>query len=101
MPNSDLISRAALGISRCNPDVFNDRAYGEGWNACIAMIEAAPVVDAAPVVHGRWEEKNEHIGLVCCSVCHDCYVEKEWIFNMKWAWCPQCGARMDGGDNNG
>lgn len=59
-----------------------------------------PAVDAAPVRHGRWEEKMEHAGYVCCSVCHDCYVEKGWIFNKKWAWCPQCGARMDGGENN-
>lgn len=63
-----------------------------------ATLDKEPTVDAAPPAHGRWEEKMEHAGYVCCSVCHDCYVEKEWLLNLKWGWCPQCGARMDGGE---
>ena len=64
-----------------------------------ATLDNEPTVDAAPVVHGLWEEKTVHMGFVCCSVCNDCYVDKEWIFGTKWGWCPQCGARMDGGEN--
>lgn len=78
---SDMATTIALGIA-------------ETW------IKDAPTVDAAPARHGLWEEKMEHAGYVCCSVCHDCYVEKEWLLNLKWGWCPQCGARMDGGDNH-
>lgn len=97
MPNSDLISRAAIirEIERIRKSTKTLTGID-----FLRMIETFPAVDAAPVVHGRWEEKMEHMGLVCCSVCHDCYVEKEWIFNKKWAWCPQCGARMDGGDDD-
>ena len=91
MPNSDLISRAAA---------LNALLMSKNYRDAHDALEQLPAVDAVPVVHGRWEEKMEHMGLVCCSVCHDCYVEKEWIFNKKWAWCPQCGARMDGGDDN-
>ena len=44
----DLISRSALGIGRCNPDAFpeKNREYVAGWNGVIALIEAAPAVDA-------------------------------------------------------
>lgn len=106
MPDNDLISRKALGISRCNPDVFNNRAYGEGWNACIAIIEAAPAVDAAPVVHGRWIEDRTDI---VCSVCGARY--KDEIVFMPDAYvngkrydglehCPHCGVRMKGSELN-
>lgn len=45
---NDLISRSALGIGRCNPDAFpeQNRGYVAGWNGVIALIEAAPTVDA-------------------------------------------------------
>ena len=46
---SDLIDRGALGIGKCNPSVFTNNAYGDGWNACIDIIENAPAVDAIPL----------------------------------------------------
>lgn len=45
----DLIDRAALGIGKCNPAVFNDENYGKGWNSCIELIEKAPTVPAVPL----------------------------------------------------
>lgn len=107
MSNSDLISRdAAIDALtdtnlRKNVDSVCDGDMNRTRRAAQRVIAQLPAADATPVVHGRWEEKMEHMGLVCCSVCNDCYVEKEWIFNKKWAWCPQCGAKMDGGETNG
>lgn len=97
MQHNDLISRAVAKEAVRN-------IIGGGATELARVfkeIDKVPAVDAAPVRHGRWEEKMEHMGFMCCSVCHDCFVEKEWIFNKKWAWCPQCGARMDGGETNG
>lgn len=65
-----------------------------------------PVVDAEPVVHGRWIEDRTHI---MCSVCGARY--KDEIVFMPDACmsgqiydglerCPHCGARMDGGELN-
>ena len=59
----------------------------------IGVVKAAPIVDAKPVVHGRWVE-SRYFGLLHCSKCHDCYVDAEWISDGKWSYCPNCGADM-------
>ena len=51
-------------------------------------ILCAPSADVAPVVHGRW------LGYEC-SVCG---VSSEYGSSN---YCPNCGAKMDGGDGNG
>lgn len=56
------------------------------------LIQNAPVVERRK--HGKWEE-SEHNGLRVCSVCHDCYIEPEWMIKDKWKYCPQCGARLE------
>ena len=62
-------------------------------------IEAAPTVDAVEVVHGRWIDKGEY------AVCTECggrsgtqYDGVETIPLMT-QFCPNCGAKMDGGTN--
>ena len=45
--------------------------------------------DVAPVVHGEWITK---FPLSTCSVC-----EASMILNDYADYCPNCGARMDGG----
>ena len=44
---------------------------------------------------GEWEDAKQH-GLCRCSVCKDCYIEKDYITQAKWKYCPSCGARMKG-----
>jgi hypothetical protein len=44
---------------------------------------------------GEWEDAQQH-GLVRCSVCKDCYIERDYIAQAKWRYCPNCGARMKG-----
>ena len=51
------------------------------------------------VLHGRWE-RTEHYGFLRCSKCKDVYIEDEWITDGKWGYCPNCGAKMDGGNDN-
>ena len=58
----------------------------DGWRNDFMKIESA---DVAPVRHGRWDCD---MGGVWCSVCGE-YSEGEWDY------CPNCGARMDGDDN--
>ena len=52
-----------------------------------------PVVDAMPVVHGRWIDENPGEYLdprMRCSVCMA--IEMPLI---KWRYCPDCGAKME------
>ena len=62
--------------------IFED-AYG--------AVQNAPTEDVAPVVHGEWEE-YEVPNIICCSVC-------DWgtgVDEKHFAYCPHCGAKMDG-----
>lgn len=56
-----------------------------------------PAADVAPVVHGRWLCGDYYdIG----DVCSEC----DWDSQMthpSYRYCPSCGARMDGGSENG
>ena len=44
-----LIDLDALGIGKCNPDVFDDKGYAKGWNSAIEILQNANTVDAVPV----------------------------------------------------
>lgn len=62
----------------------------------VTNIMNIPAADVAPVVHGEWEWREfygEHGLMLCCSNCR----ETEGA-NMRFEYCPHCGARMDGGN---
>ena len=57
-------------------------------------LELEPAVDAVPVIHGQWIDENPDDFLdprLRCSICSK--VESPLI---KWRYCPNCGAKMDG-----
>ena len=59
---------------------------------CIRYMDA---VDVAPVRHGEWEivvgsNGNEYMVCTCCRVR-----DLTGVFT----YCPNCGCRMDGGDD--
>ena len=64
------------------------------------LIENAPTVDAVEVVHGCWEPRKDVPGFIRCSVCHDCNIYDDWADGKKWNYCPNCGAKLDGGEVN-
>lgn len=60
-------------------------------------IEDAPTIDAVPVVHARWEYS---FGSYCTPKCSCCgwnvpYNEDGRLDSLYY--CPNCGAKMDGG----
>ena len=64
------------------------------------MIEKLPAADVAPVRHGRWmfvEQRFYHGGFVNLFRCSECKVATDREHNF----CPNCGAKMDGGAGNG
>lgn len=74
--------------------------YNTGIDSAVYQAENAPTVDAVEVVHGRWEPRTDVFGFVRCSVCHDCNIYDDWADGKKWNYCPNCGAKMDGGANH-
>lgn len=99
--SNDLISRSAL-IANCLEERENwlTRGRGDGGlNLVITRVQNAPAVDAAPVVHGRWIERQYPLplsdGTVTAYECSNC--KTHW--DSKTPCCPQCGAKMDKEDN--
>ena len=61
----------------------------------VAIINQFPTVDAVEVVHGRWIDAREYCGDFMCSNCDALYGTN------KFNYCPNCGAKMDGGNEDG
>ena len=56
----------------------------------------------APVRHGRWiEPKRLYYGAKQyeCSICYSDTFWKKHSITEKYPHCPNCGVRMDGGDD--
>ena len=56
-------------------------------------VDDAPAADVAPVVHGRWVEKEKYtFGIMYdCSLCENRILDN----GHPWNYCPNCGAKMD------
>ena len=77
----------------------------ENPEICTQEINSIPAADVAPVVHARWihsryEDCSEQFELVKCSQCnHEAYAMAFYVRGGNY--CPACGAKMDGGADNG
>lgn len=58
-------------------------------------IDIIPAADVAPVVHGKWIEQEKYTfgTMYDCSICDNRILDN----GHSWNYCPNCGARMDGG----
>ena len=69
----------------------------EQWSMRIAIenyVDDMPTVDAEPIRHGHWEHGEDVFGMYCqCSECGN-----QYYGSYEFKYCPNCGARMDGGD---
>ncbi len=88
----------------CNDDWEIDIAH----EAITNMLLAAPTVDAEPVRHGRWEHKIQEIGIfrhhyIACPHCNGWFnVANVHLLigdGKLFERCPNCGAKMDGGED--
>ena len=65
----------------------------------ICVLHDAPAADGTPIKHGVWEKTGDAY-LLRCSACRDCYIDEDWLDGKKWNFCPECGAKMNGGDDD-
>ena len=68
-------------------------------------VQNIPAADVTEVVHGRWEDSIDkwfEMDIYTCSKCRESYVLVEGTPKENlWHYCPNCGAKMDGGAENG
>ena len=70
-------------------------------NYATLILREAPTIDVAPVRHGRWVSVSHKLVRVC-SVCNrDEPYKFADIDADVYDYCPNCGAKMDGGASNG
>lgn len=73
----------------------SDREKYDAWDEIIDALENIPSADVAPVVHARWIPfHSETAGDI--QYCSNCKIGNA----AKSDFCPNCGAKMDGGDSN-
>lgn len=74
-------------------------------NEIVAIIQLDTILsaDVAPVKHGHWTEidHSENFGdyHFVCSECKCNTPDRAYVVAPDF--CPNCGAKMDGGENNG
>ena len=70
----------------------------DNFKKAIQKMPEGIIADVVPVVHGRWNDGDPY-----CPICKkdkfrglDADVWADW----KPDYCPNCGAKMDGGDSD-
>lgn len=107
--DGDLISRKAMleaidererTARKYVPDIQDDELRPT-LKSIRKFVNNRPAVDAEPVRHGRWVQSRVIPSFHHCSYCKAAFEMKATcntyaLFN----YCPNCGAKMDGEDNN-
>lgn len=73
-----------------------DPQYQKVVDWCIRVIEAQPAADVAPVRHGHWIPLSQDPMIEDGFECSCCGQPNSW----PETYCPDCGAKMDGGDGD-
>ena len=104
---------ACLSILRAKANMAVLMDAAPYFEKAAQMLEKLPAADVAPVVHGRWipsesdfddDDTLFDVEEWCdwqCSACREdiCY-EDPMPMKLLPNYCPNCGAKMDGGVDN-
>ena len=71
-----------------------------GLRKALRCLNDAPTVDVVEVRHGEWIPSCHRGCFFMCSVCKSGDEEHQPFYENTWQYCPNCGAKMDGGKND-
>lgn len=79
------LARRNKAVCSCDADIVD----------VIEIVNDVPTADVKPVKHGKWKHFGSGLNMpLYCSRCEKTFPE----YFKKFDFCPNCGARMDGGD---
>ena len=80
---------------------------GESIDADVVIsdIKGMKSADVAEVVHGEWLRSDDDwnsLTTIQCSLCSEewCFETYDDVSLLNYKYCPNCGAKMDGGNDN-
>ena len=95
--NRESIMKFPIRKDHCDKEHANEH-FINGIESVLEYAENLPAADVAPVVHGQWIEDHDYLK------CPECGVMVKWDFTFfdigNWNYCPNCGAKMDGGNGD-
>ena len=95
----EYISREAALTALQDSDLFNTTERQ------LRAIRELPAADVAKVVHGEWlryDDDWDSLTTIRCSLCSEewCFETDDDVSLLNYKYCPNCGARMDGGKDD-
>lgn len=96
-----LIDADALRKVHCEDCNYEEQEMCKSDPICATLmwLDEAPTIEAEPVKHGRWVDNGCYN---TCSVCENSI--HAWNDDgdlQEFAYCPNCGAKMDEEKDNG
>ncbi len=96
-------------IEYVEKELLLQKAHGVSWidgvgRAAVLYddIKSAPAADVIPVVHGRWEYEGPTINSYSRTFCSECgWWTIDPSVSTVYSYCPSCGAKMYGGNEDG
>lgn len=91
----NVIRHVVCNVNR--PDDVPEEVFKRALNAVAEEVDMIPpAADVALVVHAEWDYEPTHdCPIAPYSTCGNC-----GMYVMAWNYCPNCGAKMDGGNND-
>ena len=90
---------AAIEVPILN--MIRPSSWASAYESCVRALDRVSTLDYAPVRHGEWEKHTYWIGSWGENqmICNKC--SKKYAFHAEYNYCPNCGAKMDGGKEHG
>lgn len=75
-----------------------DDVYSQGWDDALCSIKHISAANVVPVVYGKWGMGR--FNLETGDYEEQCIRCRDFSKEYGKPYCPNCGAKMDGGDSN-